>query len=115
MILRISDIMRPVQNDAYITYETSSDLRDSENVPVKENIHGYFQHEVKPHVEEAWMDMDSAEIGYEISFNKYFYRYKSLRCIEEVGTEIIELKQQSNGLVVQILGLSAPKVSEAAE
>lgn len=101
--------------DEYITYETSTDLRDSENVPVKESIHGYFQREVKPHVEEAWIDMDSAKIGYEISFNKYFYRHKPLRSVEEVGAEIVDLEQQSDGLIAQILGLSAPKVSEAAE
>ena len=101
--------------DEYITYETSTDLRDSENVPVKESIHGYFQREVKPHVEEAWIDMDSAKIGYEISFNKYFYRHKPLRSVEEVGAEIIELEQQSDGLIAQILGLNTPKVSEAAE
>jgi type I restriction enzyme M protein len=82
---------------------------------VKESIHGYFQREVKPHVEEAWIDIDSAKIGYEISFNKYFYRHKPLRSVEEVGAEIIELEQQSDGLIAQILGLSAPKVSEAAE
>lgn len=101
--------------DEYITYETSTDLRDSENVPVKENIHDYFQREVRPHVEEAWIDMDSVKIGYEISFNKYFYRHKPLRSVEEVGAEIIELEQQSDGLIAQILGLNAPKVSEAAE
>lgn len=99
----------------YITYETSTDLRDSENVPVKESIHGYFQREVKPHVEEAWIDMDNAKIGYEISFNKYFYRHKPLRSVEEVDAEIIALEQQSDGLIAQILGLNAPKVSEAAE
>lgn len=101
--------------DEYITYETSTDLRDSENVPVKESIHAYFQREVKPHVEEAWVDMDSAKIGYEISFNKYFYRHKPLRSVEDVGAEIIALEQQSDGLIAQILGLNAPKVSEAAE
>ena len=101
--------------DEYIIYETSTDLRDSENMPVKESIYGYFQREVKPHVVEAWIDMDSAKIGYEISFNKYFYRHKPLRSVEEVGAEIIELEQQSDGLIAQILGLNAPKVSEAAE
>lgn len=101
--------------DEYITYETSTDLRDSENVPVKESIHAYFQREVKPHVEEAWIDMDSAKIGYEISFNKYFYRHKPLRSVEDVGAEIIAREQQSDGLIAQILGLNAPKVSEAAE
>ena len=59
--------------------------------------------------------MNSVKIGYEISFNKYFYRHKPLRSIEEVGAEIIDLEQQSEGLIAQILELSAPKVSEAAE
>lgn len=103
------------KNDEYIIYESSTDLRDSENVPIKENIHGYFEREVKPHMEEAWINMDSPKIGYDISFNKYFYRHKPLRSVEEVGTEIIELEQQSDGLIAQILGLNAPRVSEAAE
>jgi len=92
--------------DEYIIYETATDLRDSENVPIKERIHGYFQREVKPHVEEAWIDMNSVKIGYEISFNKYFYRHKPLRSIEEVGAEILELEKQSEGLIAQILGVS---------
>ena len=98
--------------DEYITYETATDLRDSENVPIKDSIHGYFQREVKPHVEESWIDMSSVKIGYEISFNKYFYRHKPLRSIEEVGAEILELEKQSEGLITQILGASVEKVSE---
>ncbi len=99
--------------DEYVTFETATDLRDSENVPVKESIHGYYQREVKPHVQEAWIDMNSTKIGYEISFNKYFYRHKPLRSVEEVGAEILELEQQSEGLIAQILGLKAPEVLEA--
>ncbi|MDD2661433.1 MAG: class I SAM-dependent DNA methyltransferase, partial [Methylococcales bacterium] len=63
----------------YLTYESSADLRDSESVPLKDNIHRYFLAEVKPHVDEAWINPDSTKIGYEISFNKYFYRHKPLR------------------------------------
>lgn len=100
--------------DEYITYESSTDLRDSENVPLKEKIHDYFIREVKPHVDEAWIDMDSVKIGYEISFNKYFYRHKPLRSLEEVGAEIIALEQQSEGLIAQILGISIDKVLEHA-
>ncbi len=99
--------------DEYITYQIATDLRDSENVPVKESIHDYFQREVKPHVQEAWLDMNSVKIGYEISFNKYFYRHKPLRSVEEVGAEILELEQQSEGLIAQILGLKAPEELEA--
>src|SRR5690606_37648793 len=58
----------------YIIYETESDLRDTENVPLKKNIHEYFLKEVKPHVDEAWINLDNTKIGYEISFNKYFYK-----------------------------------------
>lgn len=87
----------------YITYETESDLRDTENVPLKENIHDYFLQEVKPHVPEAWINLDSTKIGYEIRFNKYFYKHTPLRSIEEVSQDILELEQQSDGLIAEIL------------
>lgn len=66
----------------YITYDTSADLRDSESVPVKDSIHQYFRNEVQPYVAEAWINLDSVKIGYEISFNKYFYRHKPLRAFD---------------------------------
>jgi type I restriction enzyme M protein len=90
----------------YIEYETESDLRDSENVPLKENIHDYFLREVKPHVAEAWINLDATKIGYEISFNKYFYRHKPLRSIEEVSTDILKLEELSDGLIREILNLA---------
>ena len=91
----------------YITYETSADLRDSESVPVKDSIHQYFRDEVQPHVSEAWINLDSVKIGYEISFNKYFYRHKPLRALEDVAADIITLEQQAEGLIAQILGVSS--------
>lgn len=90
----------------YITYETESDLRDTENVPLKDNIHSYFKREVKPHVPEAWINLDTTKIGYEISFNKYFYKHTPLRSIEEVTQDILELEQQSDGLIAEILNLA---------
>ena len=90
----------------YISYETESDLRDSENVPLKENIYDYFLREVKPHVVEAWINLDATKIGYEISFNKYFYRHKPLRSIEDVSTDILELEKQSDGLIREILNIA---------
>lgn len=89
----------------YIIYETESDLRDYENVPLKENIYNYFLQEVKPHVEEAWIDLEKTKIGYEISFNKYFYQHKPLRSIEEVSTEILQLEKENEGLIMDILNL----------
>lgn len=90
----------------YIQYETESDLRDTENVPLKENIYEYFFGEVKPHVNEAWINLDVTKIGYEISFNKYFYRHKPLRSIEEVSADILKLEEESEGLIKEILSLA---------
>lgn len=89
----------------YLTYESNTDLRDSESVLLKDNIHRYFLAEVKPHVEEAWINLDSAKIGYEISFNKYFYRHKPLRSMNAVAKDIIALEKQAEGLIADILGI----------
>jgi type I restriction enzyme M protein len=89
----------------YTVYETESDLRDTENVPLKDNIHSYFLREVQPHVPEAWINLDATKIGYEISFNKYFYKHTPLRNIEAVTKDILELETLSDGLISEILNL----------
>ena len=94
-----------VKKGEYITYESCADIRDSESVPLKQNIHKYFLDEVKSHVEEAWINLDSVKIGYEISFNKYFYQHKSLRSLEDVAQDILSLEKQADGLISQILSL----------
>ena len=96
---------QPQHKNTYITYETESDLRDTENVPLKDNIHNYFLKEVKPHVHEAWINLDATKIGYEISFNKYFYKHTPLRNIEDVTKDILDLEKQSDGLIAEILNL----------
>lgn len=98
----------------YVTYEPSSDLRDSESIPLTQEIHEYFLEEVKPHVEEAWINLDSTKIGYEISFNKYFYRHKPLRSLDKVASDIIELEQKAEGLIAQILGVNVAEVQGEA-
>ena len=98
----------------FITYETNSDLRDTESVPLKQSIYQYFLDEVKPHVDEAWINLDTVKIGYEISFNKYFYRHKPLRSLEEVATDIINLEQKAEGLIAQILGVNVAEVQGEA-
>lgn len=90
----------------YLEYETESDLRDTENVPLKEDIYAYFAREVKPHVPEAWINLDATKIGYEISFNKYFYRHKLLRPLDEVTRDILQLEAESDGLIREILSLN---------
>lgn len=90
----------------YRQYEAETDLRDTENIPLNENIYFYFLKEVKPHVAEAWINMEATKIGYEISFNKYFYRHRPLRSIEEVTADIIDLEKKSDGLIREILNLA---------
>ncbi|MCR9261209.1 MAG: type I restriction-modification system subunit M [Pseudomonadaceae bacterium] len=94
----------------YITYEPSSDLRDAESVPFNKEIHQYFHTEVKPHVEEAWINLDSTKIGYELSFTKYFYQHKPLRSPEEVANDILELEKKAEGLIAQILSVDVAEV-----
>lgn len=98
---------------SWLTYAASSDLRDNETVPLKDNIHRYFKAEVKPHVPEAWINLDTVKIGYEISFNKYFYRHKPLRSLDDVTRDILALEQKADGLIADILGIKPADLSEA--
>jgi type I restriction enzyme M protein len=54
-------------------------------------------------VDEAWINLDATKIGYEISFNKYFYQHKPLRAIEAVTADILALEKESDGLIAEIL------------
>jgi type I restriction enzyme M protein len=87
----------------WIEYEPDSELRDTENVPLKDDIHGYFVREVRPHVEDAWIALDKTQIGYEISFNKYFYQHKPLRSLEEVTAEILQIERETEGLLKRLV------------
>jgi type I restriction enzyme M protein len=77
--------------------------RDTENVPLKVDIHAYFDREVKPHVPDAWIDERKTKIGYEINMNRYFYEYKPMRSLEEIAKDILELEKESDGLLNEIL------------
>jgi hypothetical protein len=70
------------------SYEVDSQLRDFENVPLKEDIHCYFTREVLPHVADAWMDRSKDKIGYEINFNRHFYHFTEPRELKEIDAEI---------------------------
>ena len=99
----------------YVTYESNSDLRDSESIPLGDSIHEYYLDEVKPHVDEAWIDLNSVKIGCEINFNKYFYQHKPLRSLTEVANELVELDQQADGLIAQILSAQTLSTSPSVE
>jgi type I restriction enzyme M protein len=69
-------------------YEPDADLRDFENVPLKDDIDAYFERGVRPHVPDAWMDRTKDKVGYEISFNRHFYKYTPPRPLEEIDADL---------------------------
>lgn len=74
--------------DAKGNPEPDSDLRDTENVPLKENIEDYFKREVLPHVPDAWIDDSKTKVGYEIPFTRFFYKYVPPRPLEEIDRDL---------------------------
>ncbi len=81
-----------------------STLRDTENIPLKENIEAYMKREVLPHIPDAWVDESKTNIGYEINFTKYFYQYKPLRSLDEIRKDILLLEQETDGLFKEVIG-----------
>ena len=97
---RLSDYgFYPVKKGVWVEYETDSDLRDTEKIPIKEDIYQYFLREVRPYVADAWINLPPTKIGCEISFNKYFYKPTPLRTLEENERDILELDRQSQGFI----------------
>ncbi|MEZ4954386.1 MAG: hypothetical protein R2825_12535 [Saprospiraceae bacterium] len=86
-----------------IEYEPDSDLRDNENIPLKDDIQAYFKREVLPHVPDAWIDEEKTVKGYEISFTKIFYKYEPLRSLEEITKDILALEEETEGLIKEII------------
>jgi type I restriction enzyme M protein len=84
--------------------QPDASLRDTENVPLSEDVETYFKREVLPHAPDAWIDHDKTKIGYEIPFNRHFYVFKPPRPLGEIDTE---LKQCTDRILTMIAGLSA--------
>ena len=68
--------------------QPDSDLRDTENVPLNEDVEDYFEREVLPHVPDAWIDHEKTKVGYEIPFNRHFYVFKPPRALHEIDEEL---------------------------
>ena len=78
-------------------------LRDSERVPLSEDIEEYFSREVEPHLPNSWIDFEKSKVGYEINFTKYFYEYKPLRSSVDISNDLLELKRESENLLNLIM------------
>ena len=75
-------------------FEPDAELRDFENVPLKDDIDAYFDREAHPHVPDAWMDRSKDKVGYEINFNRHFYKYTPPRPLEVIDEELRQAEDE---------------------
>ncbi len=74
--------------------EPDPELRDYENVPLKEEVPAYMQREVLPHVPDAWVDESKTKVGYEINLNRYFYKYTPPRPLDEIDADLKKIEKE---------------------
>ncbi len=92
--------------------EPDPELRDTENVPLLDDIDAFFDREVRPHVPDAWIDTTRRDphdgkvgiVGYEINFNRYFYEYRPPRPLEEIEADIQEVEQEIVAMLREVAG-----------
>ncbi len=86
------------------------DLRENENVPLGQDIHGYFAKEVLPHVPDAWIDVSKKDekdgevgiVGYEINFNRYFYQYQPPRPLDAIDADLKAIENEIAALLGEV-------------
>lgn len=83
--------------------KSDKDLKDSENVPMTEDIDAYFKREVLPFAPDAWYDKTKMKVGYNIPLTKYFYKYDELRNLDIITKEILTLEAETDGLLKEII------------
>ncbi|HRH55426.1 MAG TPA: class I SAM-dependent DNA methyltransferase [Candidatus Paceibacterota bacterium] len=88
-----------------VEYKADTELRDTEQVPLLEEggIEGFITREVLAYTPDAWVDIDATKIGYEINFNRYFYKPQQLRSLEEIQADILALEKEADGLLDEII------------
>lgn len=85
--------------------QPDTSLRDTENVPLKEDIMEYFKREVVPFAPDAWIDKNKSKVGYEIPFTRYFYKYTVPRPSEEIMAEILDIETELEGALAEVFDL----------
>lgn len=85
--------------------QPDTSLRDTENVPLKEDIEEYFKREVLPFAPDAWIDKNKSKVGYEIPFTRYFYKYEAPRSSAEIMAEIMDIETELDGALAEVFDL----------
>ena len=90
---------------AVVEYEPDSDLRDTEQVPLlhQGGLKAFLQEEVLPYAPDAWYNPEAVRVGYEINFNRHFYKPTPMRSLEEIRADILALERETEGLLGEIL------------
>lgn len=83
-------------------FEPDADLRDFENIPLQEDIEKYFKREVLPHVSDSWMDRSKDKVGYEINFNRHFYKYTPSRSLEVIDADLKKAEDEIMRLLREV-------------
>ena len=103
-VLSKRDDTADVCKDSKGNIEADSTLRDTETIPLKEDVTEYFNREVKPHVPDAWIKEDTLDnVGYEIPFTRHFYKYEKLRKFTDIMEEVKELEQEIQEELKEVL------------
>jgi type I restriction enzyme M protein len=102
MALAERDETARVCTDAKGNPEPDPELRDYENVPLKEDVEEYMKREVLPHVPDAWVDESKTKVGYEINFNRYFYKYTPPRPLEEIETDLKKIEKEIADMLAEV-------------
>ena len=91
--------------DVVVEYEPDNELRDTEHIPLMEDggVEGFLRREVLPYAGDAWYVPGSVKVGYEISFNRYFYRPVAMRSLEEIRGDILALERETEDLLSEIV------------
>jgi type I restriction enzyme M protein len=93
-----------IQKDRHGNLKPDPSKRDSERIPLSDNIDDYYQMEVKLHNPQSWMDRSKDKIGYEVNFNKSFYKFIPLRSLEKISNDLRVLNDEIENLSSEIFG-----------
>jgi len=102
MALSERDETADICTDAKGNPEPDPELRDYENVPLKEDVAEYMKREVLPHVPDAWIDETKTKVGYEINFNRYFYKYQPPRPLEEIEADLKKIEKEIADMLAEV-------------
>jgi len=102
MALAERDETADICTDAKGNPESDPELRDYENVPLKENVDEYMKREVLPHVPDAWVDESKTKVGYEININRYFYEYTPPRPLEKIEADLKKIEKEIADMLAEV-------------